>query len=120
MERGRDSKELVRAAEVAPLVPSDPRGSGGGPAGVEDLRRSRLLSDPLRRALEEAARAHGFDCLGIARPDAIHLGKERLDALIGQGGHGDMDWLAANSQRRSDPRALWPEVGSIIMLGVNY
>ena len=31
-----------------------------------------------------------------------------------------MDWLAANPERRSDPRTLWPGVRSVIMLGVNY
>ena len=31
-----------------------------------------------------------------------------------------MDWLAANPERRMDPRGLWPGVRSIIMLGVNY
>lgn len=31
-----------------------------------------------------------------------------------------MDWLAATAERRADPRALWADVRSIIMLGVNY
>ena len=31
-----------------------------------------------------------------------------------------MDWLAAHPERRSDPRGLWSEVRSVIMLGVNY
>lgn len=31
-----------------------------------------------------------------------------------------MDWLAANPERRADPRVLWDGVRSIIMLGVNY
>ena len=31
-----------------------------------------------------------------------------------------MDWLAANPERRTDPRGLWPDVRSVIMLGVNY
>ena len=31
-----------------------------------------------------------------------------------------MDWLATSAQRRSDPRALWRDVRSVIMLGVNY
>jgi epoxyqueuosine reductase len=31
-----------------------------------------------------------------------------------------MDWLARNPERRTDPRALWPDVRSVIMLGVNY
>jgi epoxyqueuosine reductase len=42
--------------------------------------------------------------------------REFLDA----GAHGDMDWLAANPERRMDPRLLWPGVRSIIMCGVNY
>lgn len=31
-----------------------------------------------------------------------------------------MDWLAATEERRCDPRKLWPEAKSIIMLGMNY
>jgi epoxyqueuosine reductase len=31
-----------------------------------------------------------------------------------------MDWLAATAERRASPRLLWPEVRSIIMLGINY
>jgi epoxyqueuosine reductase len=31
-----------------------------------------------------------------------------------------MAWMAANAERRGDPRALWSEVRSILMLGINY
>ncbi len=31
-----------------------------------------------------------------------------------------MGWLAENEPRRADPRELWPQVRSIIMLGLNY
>ena len=31
-----------------------------------------------------------------------------------------MDWLADRPERRADPRGLWPDVRSVIMLGVNY
>ena len=66
------------------------------------------------------ARTLGFDCIGVTDPEAIaHAGpyfREFLDA----GSHGDMDWLAAHPERRTDPRVLWPGVRSIIMLGVNY
>ena len=40
--------------------------------------------------------------------------------FLATGAHGDMAWMAANAQRRGDPRALWSEVRSILMLGVNY
>ena len=31
-----------------------------------------------------------------------------------------MDWMAETAARRGDPRALWPEVRSVVMLAVNY
>jgi len=31
-----------------------------------------------------------------------------------------MTWMAANAERRGDPRVLWPDVRAIIMLGLNY
>jgi epoxyqueuosine reductase len=31
-----------------------------------------------------------------------------------------MGWMAANAERRGDPRALWSDVRSIVMLGINY
>jgi len=31
-----------------------------------------------------------------------------------------MDWLASTAARRTDPQVLWPEVRSVIMLGMNY
>jgi epoxyqueuosine reductase len=74
----------------------------------------------LKAALTREALALGFDCIGVAAPDAIGDAGKHFHAFIDAGGHGDMDWLAARPERRADPRVLWPEVRSIIMLGVNY
>jgi epoxyqueuosine reductase len=43
-----------------------------------------------------------------------------LREFLSAGAHGDMEWMAANADRRGDPRMMWPEVRSIIMLGLNY
>src|SRR5208282_448270 len=43
-----------------------------------------------------------------------------LRAFLEAGSHGDMDWMARNADRRADPRALWPDVRAIVILGVNY
>ena len=91
------------------------------PAAVAKLRQSRLLTPAaLKAALVEAARAQGFDAVGVTRPDAIPLAAGRLREFLAAGAHGDMAWMAANADRRGDPRALWPEARSIVMLGVNY
>jgi epoxyqueuosine reductase len=74
----------------------------------------------LKQALANEARALGFDCVGVTDPDAIADVARHFRSFIEQGSHGDMDWLAAQPERRMDPRVLWPGVRSVIMLGVNY
>jgi epoxyqueuosine reductase len=56
----------------------------------------------------------------VTDPDSTgHAGKHFREFLE-SGAHGDMHWLAAQPERRTDPRVLWAGVRSIIMLGVNY
>ena len=80
------------------------------------------MSDPaaIKAALVAQARAQGFGIVGVARPDSIAEAKQHLETFLADGAHGDMEWLAANSERRGDPRTLWSEVRSVIMLGLNY
>jgi epoxyqueuosine reductase len=89
---------------------------------IESRSELGLLNDlgALKTALAEAARAQGFDVLGVARPDSIPQALERLRTFLAEGLHGDMDWMATTAARRGDPRALWPQVRSVIMLGLNY
>jgi epoxyqueuosine reductase len=56
----------------------------------------------------------------VTRPDSIPLALDRLRQFLAEGGHGDMDWMETTAARRGDPRALWPDVRSVIMLGMNY
>ena len=99
----------------------------GGRAGVADLRGPRLLNAhvtlspaDLKSALAQQASALGFDCIGVTDPDAIADAGKHFREFLARGGHGDMDWLAAQPERRTDPRVLWGGVRSIIMVGVNY
>ncbi|KAA2242159.1 tRNA epoxyqueuosine(34) reductase QueG [Salinarimonas soli] len=74
----------------------------------------------LKALLQERARALGFDACRIASPDAIPEARERLDAWLAAGHHGTMAWMSENVDRRADPRALWAEVRSVVLLAVNY
>jgi epoxyqueuosine reductase len=78
------------------------------------------VSSRLKAELTQQARTLGFDCAGVTDPGAIAQAGKYFVEFLASGGHGDMDWLAANPQRRSDPRNLWSGVRSVIMLGVNY
>jgi epoxyqueuosine reductase len=74
----------------------------------------------LRDFIDRAARQAGFDAVAVARPDAFVAGPARLAEFLDRRFHGTMDWLAARADWRSDPRKLWPEVNSIVMLAMNY
>lgn len=74
----------------------------------------------LKSALTGEALRLGFGALGITAPDATPQALPRLTQFIEAGAHGDMGWLADNAPRRADPRVLWSDVRSVIMLGVNY
>jgi epoxyqueuosine reductase len=74
----------------------------------------------VKTALAGEALALGFDTLGVTAPDSISGAGKLLQIFLDDGAHGDMDWLAHDPERRADPRVLWSEVRSVIMLGVNY
>jgi epoxyqueuosine reductase len=79
-----------------------------------------ITPDKIKSALVDYARARGFDAVGIAKPDAAPEAKARLDRFLADGAHGDMAWLASTAERRVSPLALWSDVRSVVMCGMNY
>ncbi len=81
-------------------------------------------SVPSLAAPKEAIRAEalrlGFTTVGFAEavlPDSVRAG---LNAFIAAGAHGEMHWLADRLEQRAQPRVLWPEVASVVALGLTY
>ncbi|MEP7349743.1 MAG: tRNA epoxyqueuosine(34) reductase QueG [Sphingorhabdus sp.] len=74
----------------------------------------------LVNALKERAQAEGFAAVGIAPAALAPAAGERLQAWLADGCHGDMLWMEARAGERARPDALWPEVKSVIMLGMSY
>jgi epoxyqueuosine reductase len=121
MGRGRNSEALVRQDQIPAVLSRAPGGSGARHGAGGPLRQPGFLeSEALKSAFVERAKALGFDIVRIARPDSIPLAPERLQAWLEAGHHGSMDWMQETAERRSDPRTLWPEVRSVILLGLNY
>jgi epoxyqueuosine reductase len=56
----------------------------------------------------------------VTRPEISAQARDGLARFLDEGQHGDMEWMAAHRERRSDPRAMWAQVRTVIMLGVNY
>ena len=78
------------------------------------------MTDALRDRVLAEALALGFDAARITVPEAIGAAGARLATFLDDGRHGDMDWMATHAARRADPKALWPDVRSIVMLGMSY
>ena len=74
----------------------------------------------LRAFLDADARRLGFDAVGVAPAVEDGLAGERLETFVAEGRHGTMGWMPETVERRRSARALWPEVRSIIVLGMNY
>src|SRR5262245_26938463 len=92
------------------------------PGAVSCAQRLATRPAPasLRASLVREAVALGFDDARITTPNAIGSAGDRLIEFLEHGRHGDMAWMATTAERRRDPRALWPEVKSIVMLASRY
>ncbi len=94
-----------------PPSPTLPLKGGGSGSAFAGTLKTKLLAEAKKR---------GFEVAGITRPDAVPEAKARLEEFLEEGAHGDMIWMQTTAERRGDPRALWPDVRSVIMLGINY
>ncbi len=74
----------------------------------------------LRTRLEAQARELGFSAIGFGHADAAPKTGERLREWLASGAHGDMIWMEETADRRASPSGLWPEVRSVISLGMSY
>jgi epoxyqueuosine reductase len=74
----------------------------------------------LAARLKARAAELGFDLCRIAPATPPAGAAEGLAAWLEAGLHGDMDWMATTQPRRSDPRTLWPQARSVVMVGMNY
>jgi epoxyqueuosine reductase len=85
----------------------------------QPLERDNNAGD-LRQQIETHARDEGFDVVGFTTPDAIVEAGSYLGQFLNLGRHGSMGWMERNAGRRADPRVLWPDVGSIVVVAVSY
>jgi epoxyqueuosine reductase len=73
-----------------------------------------------KAAIRKAALELGFDAVGFAPPDLADAARRNLTEFLARGYHGDMGWLAARAEERAAPKTLWPEVKTVVVLGLNY
>lgn len=75
-----------------------------------------LFTDKLKRKALEI----GFDKIGIVRAEALTNEGIELGHWLRKSFHGDMAWMELEPEKRSDPRLLFPEAQSVIVVALNY
>ncbi len=80
---------------------------------------SELSPSVLKKLVVERSQAMGLDAIGVTALDSSPQA-ERLRVFIAAGRHGEMTWMEASEDRRGDPRRLWPQARSAIMIGQSY
>src|SRR5881394_1215115 len=93
---------------------------GPGLRREDNKERAGSVSAGIREAIRAEALAVGFDAVGFAEARLAAQARADLGEYLARGYHGDMGWLADTAARRGDPASLWPEVRSIVVLGVDY
>lgn len=77
--------------------------------------KTNLVND-----LQHRAKSEGFVAFGVAPGRLAPLAAKRLQQWLDEGLHGDMLWMESRADERANPDTLWPEVKSVIMLGMSY
>ena len=77
------------------------------------------MSREVKALLVAEAQRLGFaECRIAPALPAAH--REVFEQWVAEGKYGDMQWLARNVERRTDPRLVVPEARSVIVLAMNY
>ncbi len=79
-----------------------------------------MESAEAKSTIRAMARQLGFDAAGFAPPELDAEAGRNLARYLDLGFHGDMDWLFRRAESRAQPKHLWPEVKSVIVLALNY
>ncbi len=62
----------------------------------------------------------GFQKVGFVAAEPLVEEGRRLNEWLGRSFHGEMAWLGREPEKRSDPRLLFPDARSVIVVALNY
>jgi epoxyqueuosine reductase len=70
--------------------------------------------------IEARALELGFHKVGIVPADVLSAEHGRLEAWLARGFQAGMNWMARDPDQRTDPRKLFPQARSVLVLALNY
>jgi epoxyqueuosine reductase len=84
---------------------------------AEQERRHASL---LTRKIRERAHAEGFHKVGFVPAAALDEEGARLRQWLERGFQGEMRWMERDPEQRADPRLLFPQARSVVVVALNY
>ena len=73
-----------------------------------------------KQTIRRLAESLGFSACRFCTADLPELVGEKLREFITEGSHGTMSWMVETLDRRTSPRAMWPDAETAIVLAMNY
>ena len=70
--------------------------------------------------IKQKATEIGFHKIGIVRAEPLNEEYAHLIDWLEKGFHGEMAWMEREPEKRSDPRLLFPEARSVLVVALNY
>ena len=74
----------------------------------------------LTEQIKQKALDIGFHKIGVARAESLTQEGEHLKTWLAAGYHGAMQWLEREPEKRGDPRLIFPEAKSVVVVALNY
>ena len=101
------------------VLPDAPPHRPDAAAPAAEWRSKDLDLLAVKRALADAARALGFDALGVASIE-LEDDEQRLISWLDAGFHGEMQYMKRHGSMRSRPQELSPGTIRVLSFRMNY
>ncbi len=74
----------------------------------------------LNEKIKQKAIEIGFHKIGIVHAEPLEIEREHLENWLDRNFHGEMRWMEREPEKRADPKLLFPEAKSLIVVALNY
>jgi epoxyqueuosine reductase len=81
---------------------------------------SKSHARDLSRLIKQRALDEGFEKVGIVRAETLDRESDQLLEWLSRGYHADMSWMARDPEMRADPRRLFADARSVLVVAKNY
>lgn len=88
--------------------------------GQSTSRRDGTAHREISAQIKAHALELGFHLVGIVPAEEIFEERTRLEEWLRRSYHGEMNWMARDPEQRANPRRVFPDALSVVVVALNY